>query len=459
MADVVDLLLMAASREPYRRAAISHYHSLLERYDVAEFAQELQDEMRSGGAIFGERLLCPFLRPHFIGREQLLLMQDAVRSITGACAALCGVMLESEEVQNDLGITETEKRLIAVDPGYPEFSVSSRLDSFLSGGSLQFVEYNAETPAGISYSDVMGQSFMKTRIMHEFMRDYPCSAMYASDRLFETLMETYAAWGGKDKPVIGIIDYEGLPTRHEFELCRKFFTDKGCQCLIADPRRLEYKDGKLMFEGQVINLVYKRLLVNEYLEKESECQAVWEAYKNHAACFVNNFRCKFFHKKAIFALLTDPKYQKYFTAHQIYSIFTHIPWTRLLRDVKTAGPKGEEIELMAWARQHKDNLILKPNDDYGGHGIYVGWELSQSDWENALQETLPASYLLQTKVNVAHENYPSWDGEKVGFGEYAVDLDPYIFKGRAAGFMTRLSGTALCNVTSGGGATATIILD
>lgn len=459
MADVVDLLLMAAAREPYRQTAISHYHALLERFDIAEFADQLQQEMRSRGVVFGERLLCPFLRPHFVGREQLLLLQDAVRGITGACAALAPILLESEELQKKLGLTEAERRLVAIDPGYPEISVTSRLDSFLMGGSLQFVEYNAETPAGIAYSDVMGQSFLRTRVMHEFTRDYPCSAMYAADPLLQSLLDTYQAWGGKDKPVIGIVDYEGLPTVPEFNLFQRFFSSRGYKCVIADPRKLEYKNGKLMFEGQVIDLVYKRVLTNEYLEHAEECSAIWKAYANRAACFVNSFRCKFFHKKAIFAFLTDPQYQEYFSAQQLYAIYTHVPWTRLLKESKTTGPKGESIELLPWALKNRKNLILKPNDDYGGRGIFVGWELDDAAWESALQEALKHDYLLQTKVEVMREHCPSWDGQRVSLGEYAVDADPYIFNGRVEGFMTRLSATALCNVTSGGGATATFILD
>ena len=69
MADVVDLMLMAAAREPYRQAAIAHYHELLEKCDVAAFAEELQGELRKRDVEFGGRFLCPFLRPHFIGRE------------------------------------------------------------------------------------------------------------------------------------------------------------------------------------------------------------------------------------------------------------------------------------------------------------------------------------------------------------------------------------------------------
>ena len=459
MADVVDLMLMAASREPHRQAAIAHYHNLLEKCDINEFAQGLQDDLRQKEVFFGDRVLCPFLRPHFIGREQFLLLQDAIRGVTRAIKALNPLLMNSEEVRELLGFTEEEKKLIEIDPGYDELSVSSRLDSFLSGGTLQFVEYNAETPAGIAYADKMARAFMQTEVMKDFMRKFPCQPMFVSDRLLQSLLDTYEEWGGKERPTIGIIDYEGLPTIHEFNILREHFMRSGYKCLIADPRKLEYKDGVLSFEGEKIHIFYKRLLINEYLEHFDECPAVWEAYKDHAACFVNSFRCKYLHKKAIFAILTDPRFQKGLTDTQIQAIYTHVPWTRMLRDVKTTAPDGTVIELLKWVRENRNNLIMKPNDDYGGHGIIVGWESDEATWENAIQDCLKLDYLVQVKVNVAREHYPSWNGKEVEIGEYAVDLDPYIFNHRAYGFMTRLSGTALCNVTSGGGSTATFMLD
>ena len=35
--------------------------------------------------------------------------------------------------------------------------------------------------------------------------------------------------------------------------------------------------------------------------------------------------------------------------------------------------------------------------------------------------------------------------------DLVVDLDPFVFNGEVEGFLTRLSGTSLANVTSGGG--------
>ncbi|MBI3924354.1 MAG: hypothetical protein HY319_02320 [Armatimonadetes bacterium] len=460
-ADGVDAALAAAAREPDRLEAVSFYNTLLEKTELAEFATGLREDMHARGAIFGERLLCPFLRPHFVGREQLDLLRTAVRGVVGACNVLAPRIISTPELQEFLGLTEDERRLAAVDPGYPQLSVSSRLDSFMLGGKLRFVEYNAECPAGIGYNDVMMTAFISSPLMKEFVKHYPCQPMYTSDSLLRYLIEAYITWGGScpPNPTIGIIDYEGLPTRHEFEILRRFFESRGFGCLVADPRQLEYKNNKLSYKGKVINLVYRRLLTNEFLERFEVAKPVWEAYRNRDICMVNSFRSKYLHKKAIFALLTDPRYQDGMSPEQLYAIYTHVPWTRKVGDTRTTDPNQNPVNLLEFARKEQQQLVLKPNDEYGGKGIFVGWELTQSEWENALQTAMKSYYLLQTRVEVSREHYPTWDGEKLEWGEYTVDLDPFVFDADVKGVLTRLSATALCNVTAGGGVVPTFILD
>ena len=42
---------------------------------------------------------------------------------------------------------------------------------------------------------------------------------------------------------------------------------------------------------------------------------------------------------------------------------------------------------------------------------------------------------------------------------FVVDLDPYLFFGEGEGFLTRLSGSALANVTSGGGQVPAFVVE
>ena len=459
--DGVDAALAAAAREGNRLEAISFYNTILEKTDLKQFAHSLQQDLRDEGVLFGDRLLCPFLRPNFVGREQLDLLATAVRGVVGAMNVLAPRLVAEPELQDFLGMTEQERMLAAVDPGYADLSVSSRLDSFLLGGKVRFVEYNAEVPAGIGYNDRMTDVFMRTEVMKEFSKFYPYSPLYTSDALINALLDTYRRWGGKDEPVLGIIDYDDLPTIHEFEILRKFFTSKGYKTVVSDPRKLVCKNGELFAGDQKINLVYRRLLTNELLDRFEVAKPLFEAYKAGTVCVINSFRSKYLHKKAIFALITDPKYQDGMSEEQLFAVYSHVPWTRKVEDVKTTNPEGHPIDLLYFIRQNRRDLVMKPNDEYGGKGIFVGWELDDREWDNAIQTALSAFYLVQTRVEVARESYPSWvtESEEIQWGEYTVDLDPFVFFGEIEGLLTRLSATALCNVTAGGGGVPTFVLD
>src|SRR5205814_1358342 len=70
---------------------------------------------------------------------------------------------------------------------------------------------------------------------------------------------------------------------------------------------------------------------------------------------------------------------------------------------------GSEIDLVPWMAANKDRLVLKPNDDYGGKGIVLGWTVDQRAWDTAVQTALEAPYVVQQKVKLPFEAYPSFE--------------------------------------------------
>src|SRR5205823_12466449 len=115
-----------------------------------------------------------------------------------------------------------------------------------------------------------------------------------------------------------------------------------------------------------IDIVYKRLLVNEYLPIMKESPALLDAYRARAICMVNSFRSKLIHKKALFAVLTDARFASLFNQDERATSSKHVPWTRRLRDEKS-DYFGDSIELLKFVAERREGLVLKPDDDYGGH--------------------------------------------------------------------------------------------
>lgn len=443
--------------------AVARYHDLLANQDLAESSRALLDEgLEKAKLIFGGRRLSPYLRPHFVTETDFASICRICETVWSAIQKVKDAAVTDENVVDDLGLTEIERELIAIDPGYTAVSPTSRLDSFLTQTAYSFVELNGESPAGIAYADAAYDIFSSLPVMKEFAADYNVRAMYGKGFLLDVLLSSYQEYLGRtpeQPPRIAIIDLPGVPTVKEFELFRDFFEQSGYPSVICTPQELEFRNNRLSVGDKEIDIVYKRLLVNEYLPIIREYPALLDAYRAGAICMVNSFRSKLIHKKALFAVLTDPKHASLFTDNELATIRAHVPWTRLVRDEHT-DYFGSEVNLLDFIRADGERLVLKPNDDYGGHGITIGWNVDQRGWDDAINNALAdGDYLVQERVPTARETFPALtDDGRVEFAEQLVDLDPLLFNGKVGSAFTRLSFTELANVSSGGGMVPTYII-
>src|SRR4029079_15674146 len=133
------------------------------------------------------------------------------------------------------------------------------------------------------------------------------------------------------------------------------------------------------------------------------------------------------------------------------AVSVHVPWTRVVADRSTEFD-GEKIDLLEWIDQNREQLVLKPNDDYGGRGIVLGWTVSGEKWSQAIRDAVEAPYIVQHRVAIPKEAFPSWIDGALDIHDRSLDTAPYVSKGRfVEGCLTRISTDELLNVTAGGG--------
>src|SRR5207302_8506341 len=141
--------------------------------------------------------------------------------------------------------------------------------------------------------------------------------------------------GRAKKPNIAIVEFRAPyhSGQSEYEFFRDFFREEGYQVEIVSPEQLEYRNGLLRRGTFEINLVYRRLGVQEFLIRFDLSHPLVQAYRDRAVCVVNSFRSELAHKKAMFGLLTDETLVSKFPAADRKAIREYVPWTR--RDAAT----------------------------------------------------------------------------------------------------------------------------
>lgn len=418
----------------------------------------LVSHQRELGLLHGDRPTCPFLRPHTIGRSEYDAIASAAQTIAGAFEKLAARALIDSELASRLRLTPAEMNLARIEPRYERLCISSRLDAYVSESGFQFLEYNAETPAGVGDQMQLEKLLLSLEHNDQMLKQHAHWRPEPHRRLLASLLNAYREWGGEEeRPNIAIVDWRGVPTESEFYVLQKFFENEGYQTIVTDPRDLTF-DGHRLRSGEFpIDIVYKRVVIHEFIEQLGEDNPLVQAYAAGAVCMANSFRSKLAHKKSGFSILSDPQFEYLFTPQEVEVIRRHIPWTRNVAAGRTIY-EGTEYDLFDFMRSERERLVVKPNDDYGGHGVFIGWQMEVDDWERAVKATMERPYIVQERVAVQKHWLPVF-GDTITREEMFVDFNPFLFHNEVEGALVRVSPSAVINVTSGGGQTALLVLE
>jgi hypothetical protein len=434
--------------------AIQTYHDLLSDQIAQDSQEQLDEQLQKRGLFFGDRPLCTVLRPRFFTPRQYRFLRGQVKVILSAFDKAYRAAIDDPSFLSQFYLEDWELELVKYDPGFHSPTPVSRLDAFFitNRDELRFTEYNAEVPAAGAYGDAFTDLFYGLPVMREFMHRYEVISLPTRQHVMHALMSAYEQWlGRREKPNLIILDWREVPTYSEFRLFLDYFHSQGLDCIIADPRDMEYRNGKLYAGNFRVDLIYKRVLITELVEEGGLNHPVIQAVRDNAVCMVNPFRCKILYKKTSLAVLSDEQNRHLFDRKELLSIDQTIPWTRTVEERRTVYD-NKPVDLIPFIVKYKDQFVLKPSDEYGGKGIVLGWLVDQTEWERSIAMAMKTVFIVQERVEIPWEPYPSLVDGRVQVSNRMLDTAPFVFYGEYMdGCLTRLGTDPLLNVTAGGG--------
>lgn len=413
-----------------------------------DLEEEIEGWLAEHDVVFDGHTIPFVLMPHFISPAQLKSVRRAVGCLSAVLDRLCDAYPEDARLREELAVPDAEDELIRIDPGYPRPLRICRLDAFLSGGDVKFLEFNADSPAGIGYTDILYEGLRRAIDLPRVRGEFETTYTPMLPVLIATLLDAYRHFraAGTDlpeRPRLALVDVDGSPSVPEFRITCAAAAEAGVEALHCTLDDLSYDGSALQAGGEPVQLVYRRALLEEVGEGP-----LLDAARDRRVCLVNPFRARVANNKKLFALLDDPRYAD---RDELDVIHRTIPWTRVLRE----GPSkyGEwVVDLLAFTSDNRERLVLKPASDYGGHGVALGVETEQAAWDALIQQHAPsADFVVQEYVPVPQEMFPTVEDGHIQMQLKHFNINPFGIGGRYAGMITRISDRAVINVSAGGG--------
>lgn len=420
------------------------------------FAEFLARQQKLG-LVQGERPLCHHLSPFVIGEAQYTRICRAAERIVSALEKLARLALVDGAFADAIGLSPEERELAAIDPGYPELVTVGRLDALVRGDRFFFIEMNADSPGGLVDQLLVERTLFELPHLRPLRMRADVTTPEPHNGVLDALLRVYRSSGHDDVPTIALVDFESTATLGEIKVLAESFSRAGYPSFFADPSALRYDGRRLSAGGRDVDLVYRRVLVNELLDHYGMDHPLIRAYRDQAVCLANSFRTKAVNKKATFAALADPTYAHLFTAEERSAIAEHVPWTRRLVPGKV-DYRGARVDLHELLSRERARFVLKPNDDYGGRDVVLGWTASDQTFAQALARAETTNMIVQERADAGTARVPALRDGAIVWEDVYFDLCPFVFAGRVEGGIVRLSSSGITNVSAGAGVSALLVV-
>jgi hypothetical protein len=256
----------------------------------------------------------------------------------------------------------------------------------------------------------------------------------AEKNIADMFIDEWKAAGREGKPtLIAIVD--NAPKEQflypEFLLAAKLLNDHGLQTIIAAPHQLVLENGKLNFEGKVVDFIYNRL-TDFSLAENLHIQSAWQAGQVVLSPDPNVYE-RFADKRNL-VRLSDSDYLATIGVSEadIAIIKSVVP--------KTVLVSVAEADAL-WA--NRKHLYFKPATGFGSKAVYKGEKLTRKSWDWIVSQ----NYVAQDFASPSQRAVKA-DG-KVGLQKFDVRL--YTYRGQLLAAAARIYQGQTTNFRTPGG--------
>lgn len=376
--------------------------------------------------------------PYVFGPDDVAFLEGVCERTHSILSKVIARYVEDPAYRELFGFSPELERLILLPCPYEEKLPMARFDIFLDDRDLsyKFCEFNTDGSGAMSRDAECGRALMEGETFKRFSALHPSVQFDLFDSWVSAFMDTYRSCDRfPEVPTVAITDFQESGVMSDFVRFIAAFERAGIPARFVDVRSFVYEGGKLIdpSDGCVIDAVYRRSVTSEMLQHPGECEAFIQATADMNVCTIGHFRSTVVHSKMVSVALHDEATLSFLDDEERAFVKEHVPRTyRLL---------SEQGVLVDEVKAEKDLWIIKPEDDYGAHGVFAGIDFVQDEWERIVAERTDAGYIAQEyylphTVSLVPARVPV-DGDALRIEDWHTMPGLYTYNGKLAGVYSR----------------------
>lgn len=392
---------------------------------------DTKDKVSKSTAIYKNKPVPFLLHPMFWSKEDVDSFKDTSEMITTITDKITDRYFTDKDYRKLFNYSENAEKLILREKGYSRNVPIGRFDIFYkSPKEFKFCEINTDGSSAMNEDNTIGKILLESLALNDFSEKYDLFGFELIESWVDKLLDFYKEWGGTGKPNIAIIDFKASGTTYEFNVFKAAIEDRGYRCEIVDPVDTVYKNGKLYYGDYRIDLVYRRLVTFELLERIDEIGEFIEAYMDNAFCSVGEIRSQIMHNKESFRVIKLDETLSFMNQKEKEFIQEHFLDTGIL---------SSDIALVKNIKENKDKYVIKPNDKNASQGVFIGADFSKEEWGKRIDENTDNEYLYQEFYKPIKRHHAVFEDGKLVIKELGSVVGLFIYDGVFQGIYTRVS--------------------
>lgn len=323
------------------------------------------------------------------------------------------------------------EELIEVDNEYEVNIPVARFDLFYKDkDNFKFCELNTDGSSAMNEDNVLAKIMLESQAIKDFSKNKTINYFELFKPWIEESIDLYnRTKDSEETPNVAIVDFKESSSMMDFLEFQKAYKEAGYNCIIVDPRDLKYRDGGLFHKDYRIDLVYRRMVSYEIIEKREQIEDFLDAYRNNAFVCMGTIRSQVAHNKIFFKILHDEDTLEYLTEEEADFVKKHIPYT---------GIFGGEEDTFKKILENKDKYIMKPMDLNASQGVYVGRDFTVEEWESRLKDSFNKDYLYQEYFDPFERDFLLMTDEGLKEDSFKTTIGLFMYNEKVKGIYSRI---------------------